>query len=53
MLACASEASEAAGLLRAAGMVGGAESELFVLLTEDREFPLKRAFVREVSASSL
>ncbi|KAK3901908.1 hypothetical protein C8A05DRAFT_15974 [Staphylotrichum tortipilum] len=53
VLAYASEAEEAAGLLRAAGMVGGAESELFILLTEDREFPLKRPFVRVVSASSL
>ena len=53
VLACASEAEDAAGLLRAAGMVGGAESELFVLLTENRYFPLKRPFVREVSASSL
>jgi hypothetical protein len=53
VLAYASDAEEAAGLLRAAGMVGGgAESELFVLFTEDREFPLKRPFVREVSASS-
>ncbi|KAK4096789.1 hypothetical protein N658DRAFT_333072 [Parathielavia hyrcaniae] len=47
VLACASKASEAAGLLHAAGMVGDAESELFVLFTEDREFPLKRPFVRE------
>ncbi|KAH6842965.1 hypothetical protein B0I37DRAFT_383312 [Chaetomium sp. MPI-CAGE-AT-0009] len=47
VLACASGADEAAGLLRAAGMVGDAESELFVLFTEDREFPLKRPFVRE------
>ena len=62
VLACADEADEQAGLLRAAGMVPpcdgadpgtgtGAESELFVLLTEDRGFPLRRPFVREVSAS--
>jgi hypothetical protein len=39
-------------LLQAAGMRDpGAESALFVVLTETREFPLERPFVREVSTS--